>query len=377
MIKRTLEKNIKTHLSGPKAIVIMGARQVGKTTLLKQLFENDRQALWLNADQLEVRTIFEGITLNRLKAIIGEKKTIIIDEAQRISDIGIKLKLIVDQIPSTKLIVTGSSSFQLSASINEPLTGRKWEYKMYPLSFKEMAQHHGTLEEINALEQRLLYGYYPEVVKSKGNPEKILENLTNDYLYKDILEWGKIKNAAKINTLLQALALQLGNEVSYNELSRTVGLDKGTVEKYIDLLEKSFVVFTLKSFSRNIRKELRKSKKIYFYDNGIRNALIANFSPLSIRNDVGALWENFLVMERLKFHESQEKIVNQYFWRTSNRQEIDYIEERNGVIHAFEFKWNPSAKKKFPASFIKAYPQHTTQIIHPGNFENFVGLTPA
>ncbi|HHB52852.1 MAG TPA: ATP-binding protein [Saprospiraceae bacterium] len=374
MIKRDLEKNIKKHLIDKKAIVIMGARQVGKTTLLKYLFEDKDDTLWLNADQLEIRTIFNNVTLNRLKSIIGEKKIIIIDEAQRISDIGIKLKLIVDQIPSTKLIVTGSSSFQLSASINEPLTGRKWEYKMYPLSFKEMVKHHGILEEINTLEQRLLYGYYPEVIQAKGNPEKILQNLTNDYLYKDILEWGKIKNATKINTILQALALQLGNEVSYNELSKIVGLDKETVEKYIDLLEKSFVIFRLKSFNRNIRKELRKSKKIYFYDNGIRNALIANFSPLSIRNDKGALWENFLITERLKYQEIQEKIINRYFWRTTNQQEIDYIEERNGVIHAFEFKWSQTARKKFPGSFIKAYPNNTTQIIHPGNFENFVGL---
>ncbi len=374
MIHRFLSDNIKEHLQDNKAIVILGARQIGKTTLFEQLFKDKDDCLWLNGDDLETRNLFDQITTTRLKGIIGDAKYLIIDEAQRISDIGIKLKLITDQIQSVKLMVTGSSSFNLANKIVEPLTGRKWEYKMYPLSFKEMVNHHGFWNESRLLEQRMIYGYYPDVVTSDYKKESIVRNLASDYLYKDILSWGKIKKSDKLVTLLKALAFQIGNEVSFNELSRTVGLDKETVEKYITLLEQSYVIFRLNSFSRNHRNELKKSKKFYFYDLGIRNALISNFNPFVFRNDIGELWENFIIVERLKHADYSGIYSNKYFWRTKSQQEIDYIEERGGKLYAYEFKWNKNSKGKIPKSFQNAYPDSETTIIHKDNYEAFIGV---
>ncbi|MEE9438866.1 MAG: ATP-binding protein [Saprospiraceae bacterium] len=376
MIDRILAKKITKHLDDNKAIVVLGARQIGKTTLFEQLSNNKTNVLWLNADNLETRNLFDQITVNRLKTIIGDSKYIIIDEAQRIDDIGIKLKLITDQIKSVKLLVTGSSSLELANYIVEPLTGRKWEYKMYPLSFNEMVDHHGFWRESKLLEQRMIYGYYPDVVTSENEKEAIINNLASDYLYKDILSWGKIKKSEKLSTLLKALAFQIGNEVSFNELSRIVGLDKETIEKYINLLEQTFVIFRLKSFSRNQRNELKKSKKFYFYDLGIRNALISNFNPFVFRNDIGVLWENFIIVERMKYVDYNEIYSNKYFWRTKTQQEIDYIEERGGKLFAYEFKWSKNKKAKIPKTFMNAYPDSETMIVTQDNYDVFLGITP-
>lgn len=372
MIERFIENSVKSKLGDGKAIILMGARQVGKTTLLEQLFANDNNTLWFSGDESDVRALFENISSTRLKAIIGKHKTVVIDEAQRIEDIGLKLKLITDHIPDVQLIATGSSSFDLANKVNEPLTGRKWEYKMYPISFGEMVAHHGLLEEKRLIPHRLVYGYYPDVVVHAGSEKEILKQLSDSYLYKDILVWEQIKKPDKLLKLLQALAFQVGSQVSYNELGQLCGLDSKTVEKYIILLEQAYVIFRLGSFSRNLRNELKSSRKIFFYDNGIRNALIANFSQIESRTDVGALWENFLVSERMKKNSYSNMWCNNWFWRTAQQKEIDYIEEQNGQISAFEFKWSKDAKFKTPSQFLTAYPGSSFTVVHFDNVEDFL-----
>lgn len=350
----------------------MGPRQVGKTTLLNELFKEDPETLWLNGDEPDIYELFENISSTRLKAIFGNKKNVVIDEAQRISDIGLKLKLITDQIPEIQLVATGSSSFELANKVNEPLTGRKWEYKMFPLSFGEMVAHHGLIDEKRLLPHRLVYGYYPEVVTGSGEEKNILKQLADSYLYKDILRWEQINKPDKLVKLLQAIAFQIGSQVSLTELGQIAGLDSKTVEKYISLLEQSYVIFRLGSFSRNLRNELKFSRKIYFYDNGIRNALIANFTQIETRTDTGALWENFIISERLKKISYESIWCNSWFWRTTLQKEIDYIEEKDGQIAAYEFKWNPDAKHKTPKQFLAAYPNSTFQVIHQNNFDEFL-----
>ena len=282
------------------------------------------------------------------------------------------MKLITDELPEKKLIATGSSSFELANDIKEPLTGRKWEYGLFTLSFEELASHNGLLQEEAMLSHRLVYGSYPDVVLSPGNEKEVLRQLTDSYLYKDILLWQNIKKADKLVQLLQALAFQVGSEVSFNELGKLLNLDNQTVEKYIQLLEQAYVIFRINAFSRNLRKELRRGRKIYFFDNGIRNALIANFNPINLRQDSGLLWENFLISERLKTLEYNRIWANRYFWRTQDQQEIDYIEERDGVLYAFEFKWNPKKQARFSKSFTNAYPDHQLRTIHPDNFSEFL-----
>ncbi|MCL1946904.1 MAG: ATP-binding protein [Chitinivibrionia bacterium] len=372
MIKRKAINAIMKKFGDKKAIVIKGARQVGKTTLLKTMFESDDSALFLNGDEPDVQNIFENATSTLLKQILGNKKNIIIDEAQRIKNIGLKLKLITDSIPDVKLFVSGSSSLDLSNKINEPLTGRKWEYMMHPLSFGEMVEHHGLLDEKRLIEHRLVFGYYPEIVTNAGSEKEILKQLSDSYLYKDIFMWEQVKKPEKLVKLLQALAYQIGSQVSYTELSRLCGLDIKTVERYILLLEQCFVIFRLSSFSRNLRNELKFSKKIYFYDNGIRNSLIADFSLARTRRDIGGLWENFLVSERKKKNDYDEKWCNSWFWRTVEQKEIDYLEEADGKISAFEFKWNENAKYKIPKQFRDAYPDVLQKTISPNNVEDFL-----
>jgi predicted AAA+ superfamily ATPase len=375
MIERILEKQILAKINTNKAIILLGSRQVGKTTLLKSLFENSSETIWLNADEPDIQAIFANISSKRFEAIIGNKKMIIIDEAQRIPDIGLKMKLITDQLPSIQLIATGSSAFELSNKLNEPLTGRKWEFKMYPISFQEMVNHHGLLNEIRLLPHRLVYGFYPDVVNHPGNEKEILKQLSDSYLYKDLLMMDQIKKPSALVKLLQALALQIGSQVSYQELAQICGLDGKTIEKYMMLLEQSYIIFRLASFSRNQRNELKKSRKVYFFDNGIRNALIANFEHIENRTDIGALWENYLVSERIKYLAYHQKWVNNWYWRTTEQQEIDYVEEENGQLSAFEFKWNPKAKGSLPNSFRKTYPAATINRIHRENFETFLGVT--
>ena len=372
MIKRIIASKIKNYINTNKVIIILGPRQVGKTSLLKEVFKNkDKDTVWINGDSIDERSLLEQESETRYKSLFNKTKLLIIDEAQRIKNIGLNLKIIHDQL-NLKIIATGSSSFDLANKINEPLTERKLEYNLYPLSFEELANHHGLFEEIKNLPNRLIYGAYPEVVTNQGNQKEILQNLTSSYLYKDILEWSMIKKSDKLLKLLQAIAFQIGNQVSYNELANTVGLNKETVENYIDLLEKSFVIFRLHSFSRNLRNELKKSKKIYFYDNGVRNALISNFNSIELRNDVGALWENYIVSERIKYASYHQIYSNTYFWRTKTQQEIDYIEEREGKLFAYEFKWNTYKKVKIPKSFITAYPNAETKIITPKNYHEFI-----
>lgn len=375
MISRFIEKSILAHLNDKKAIILLGPRQVGKSTLLLQLTPLLKLPITLfNGDEADVRVLFKEATSTKLRSIIGNANTIIIDEAQRIENIGLCIKLIIDVLQNVKVIATGSSAFDLANKINEPLTGRKWEYYLYPFSFAEMVNHTNLLEEKRLLEHRLVYGYYPEIVNEFGDEQQRLKQLVDSYLYKDILIWEKILKPERLEKLLQALAFQLGNEVSYHELGQMTGLDNETVEKYIQILEKAFIIFRLGTLSRNLRNELKKSRKIYFYDNGLRNALINSFNPIGLRNDIGALWENFLMSERLKHLMYSENHYLRYFWRTHNQQEIDYVEEKDGLFHAYEFKWSKNAKSKFAKSFIEAYNPTKAEIITPNNFENFVGV---
>jgi len=305
--------------------------------------------------------------------LIGNAELILVDEAQRIKDIGITLKLLIDNFPEKQVIVTGSSALELSNSINEPLTGRKFEYKMFPFSFQELVSANSLLIENRLLEHRMIYGLYPDVVNNQGNEREILTNIVSSYLYKDIFEFQDIRKPEIIEKLLQALALQIGSEVSFNELSNLLGIDTATVQRYINLLEKSYILFHLRSFSRNVRNELKKSTKIYFYDNGVRNALISNYNPLAIRNDLGALWENFLISERYKRNNYQSNYANFYFWRTTQQQEIDYIEERDGQLNCYEFKWNANKKTSLSTTFSNNYQNSSFKIINPENFMDFIG----
>jgi hypothetical protein len=372
MIERKLKEIITEKLNKGKAIILMGPRQTGKTTLLKNIISSQNDFLWLNGDEPDVQALFSNLSATRLQAILGKRKTLIIDEAQRIENIGLRLKLVTDTLPDIQLIATGSSSFELANKVNEPLTGRKWEYKMFPISFAEMVIHHGLLEEKRMLHHRLLYGYYPDVVCNVGDEKETLRQLTDSFLYKDVLSWEQIQKPDKLISLLQAIAFQIGSQVSYNELGQICGLDSKTVEKYVNVLEKSYVIFRLGSFSRNLRNELKSSKKIYFYDNGIRNALIANFNQVEMRTDIGALWENFLVAERIKHLHYSRKWTNSWFWRTREQKEIDYIEESDGVIYAFEFKWNQNTKAKPVKQFIETYKNAVFEVIHRDNYEDFL-----
>lgn len=376
MIKRLLEPVIKSRMFKGKAIILLGPRQTGKTTLLKEITnEQDQKVLWLDAEETLVRNQLSNASLADLRMLIGKNKIMVIDEAQQVKNVGSTLKLIIDHIPEVQLLVSGSSALELAEEVSEPLTGRKFEFFLYPLSFEELDDHNGWIEEQRMLEQRLIYGSYPEVVTTSEIIKEILNLLAGSYLYKDIFKYKELRRPELLESLLQALALQLGAQVSYHELAQTIGADTETVQRYIELLEKSFVVFRLRSFSRNIRNELKKSRKIYFYDNGIRNTLINNFGPLSLRSDKGALWENWLVSERMKYLQYNGLYANRFFWRTHQQQEIDYIEEMDGVIHTFEFKWNNPGKIKIPATFSKAYPNHTFEIITSANYTSFLKVS--
>ncbi len=373
MIERTQAGKLKSLIGSNKAITLMGARQVGKSTLIHSLLDSDDKVLWLNGDDDDVRELFKNINSTRLKAIIGDKQIIVIDEAQRIHDIGLRIKLITDQIPGVQVIATGSSSFELSSKINESLAGRKRELKLFPLTFSEMVGHTSFLEEQRMLSHRMIYGYYPEAVTTPSEEKDILKELTESYLYKDLLSIDGIHKANVLVRLLKALSLQIGHQVSYNELGVLLGIDSKTVEKYISILEKSYIIFRLGSFSRNLRNELKTSRKIYFWDLGIRNAVIGNFSSLENRPDCGALWENFVISERLKNNEYNSAFTQSYFWRTKDQSEIDYVEEADGAMAAFEFKWNSfKSGAKCPDSFAKAYPGATFKVITPDNIEEFL-----
>ncbi|MDR2146585.1 MAG: ATP-binding protein [Tannerella sp.] len=372
MVKRDLSEILRHDLHKNKALILLGARQVGKTTLLENLSKNWNNVVWLTGDEMETQRLFENPTISRLKAEFAGVKFMIIDEAQRLMNVGLGLKLITDHLKDIQLIVTGSSAFELSNRLNESLMGRTFEYRLYPLSFSEMADFQTLREEKRLLPYRLVYGYYPNVVMQPEDNKKILQNLVENFLYKDILLLEGVKKPDRIVKLLQALAFQIGSQVSYNELGQITSLNSVTVEKYITMLEQSFVIFRLGSFSRNLRNELSKTRKIFFYDNGIRNALIGNFSSIEMRTDNGALWENFLIAERIKMLNNKERWVKSYFWRTKEQQEIDYIEEENGELRAFEFKWNINSKAKISKTFTETYSNAKTQIITPDNYVEFV-----
>ncbi len=372
MIKRILQDKIISELNLNKAIVILGARQTGKTTLLNIIFAGKEKVLIFNGDDPETRTLLTNVGTKQLEQIIGDASIVVVDEAQRIQNIGITLKILYDQFKNIRLFVSGSSSLDLANEINEPLTGRKIEHQLYPVSFKEMVNHHGLWEEKRSLNTRLIYGYYPEIVTHKGKEITLLKNLAGSYLYKDILSFGKIKKPFILDKLLNALALQIGSEVSYNKLSQLVGADKETVERYIDLLEKAFIIFKLNALSRNVRNEIKKGKKIFFYDNGIRNAIIGNFKNFELRYDRGALWENFIISERIKYLNYTGFYGSYYFWRTTQQQEIDFIEEIDGKFNAYEFKLNSKKHYKIPNTFIKNYEIENIDIITPENFEKFI-----
>lgn len=371
MFTRTIENSIKEKINSGKAIVIVGARQVGKTTLLKEILKN-KEYLFLDADDPTIRNLLSNPNTEQIRTFIGDYKYIFLDEAQRIQGIGLTLKIITDQFKDVQLFVSGSSSFDLGNELNEPLTGRKWEYEMFPISWEEYESKIGFIKSEQQLENRLLYGFYPEVINNQGKERETLKNLVNSYLYRDILAFSDIRRPEVLEKLLQALALQMGSEVNYNELSQLIGINKVTVQKYIEILEKGYIIFKLNSFSRNIRNEIKQNRKVYFYDNGIRNMIIGNFNQLDLRVDKGSLWENFLISERRKQNIYKDTFSKMYFWRTKQQQEIDLVEESNGKIIGFEFKWN-NKKTKFPQNFIDTY-KADGLVVGRENFRDFIKI---
>ncbi len=369
IVPRDIQPIIESHLFRGKAVIIYGARQTGKTTLVSMITKNYKHHLYLNCDEIDVRQKLGNRTSTELKSLLGNNRLVIIDEAQRVQDIGLTIKLMVDNFKDTQIIATGSSSFELSDRIKEPLTGRAYEFHLYPLSFSELAHIYQDHEIQRLIEQRMLYGMYPEIVLT--NNTGILAQLADNYLYKDILSYQNIKSHDTLIRLLQTIALQIGNEVSFNELGQAVGIDKKTVENYITILEQAFIIFRLRPFSRNLRNELKKLRKIYFYDTGIRNALINNFNFLNIRQDSGALFENFIIAERLKYNNNHNLRKNIYFWRTHQQKEIDYLEEEAGRLEGFEIKFSRTSFKS-PKEFLKAYPKSRIRLINKLNCLEFL-----
>jgi hypothetical protein len=375
MLHRDLEKLVNEKLNIGKAIIIYGARQVGKSTLLKMIETKvDKKILYLNCDNNDIKKQLTEPGINDLRRIFGDNELVMVDEAQRVGNIGLTLKLITDQMPEIQLIVTGSSSLDLSNQVNEPLTGRKFEYQLFPLSLKELVDHFGFIDTNRDLEQHLIYGTYPDVINNPGNEPEILNNLVSSYLFKDVFMYQDIRKPEFIEQLLEALALQLASEVSFNELAQLLKTDAHTVQRYISLLEKAFIIFRLRSYSRNVRNELKKSRKIYFYDNGVRNALLGNYSPLQSRNDAGMLWENFFISERMKFLHYNKIYAKRFFWRTTQQQEIDYIEEYDGKLSAYEIKWNQKKRVRFPITFTRNYPDAIAHIVNRENFWEHIGV---
>ncbi|MBT3946164.1 MAG: ATP-binding protein [Candidatus Marinimicrobia bacterium] len=373
--ERYLFKKVLSSLDSGKALMIVGPRRVGKTVLLKLLKKSTgREILSLNGEDPATLSLLAGKTLLQYKQLLGTARILMIDEAQKIPNIGSIIKLMLDEIEGLTAVLTGSSAFDLHHQFGEPLTGRKKTFRMYPLTFSEFSTHETALETESLLEEKLLFGGYPEVWQYETREEKsdYLIELSNDYLYRDILTLDQIRNATKLQDILRLLSLQIGKEVSTEELGRNIGLARLTVDKYLDLLEKVFVIFPVTGFSRNLRKEIAKSKRWYFVDNGILNTLLGDFRPLSQRNDVGALWENYLVSERVKRQSETGFIGKNYFWRTYDQQEIDWVEESAGKLDAFEIKWSKQ-KVKTPTAWRKAYPDATFSVIHQNNYQSFLG----
>lgn len=374
-LPRGVENDIKRELFKQQIIALYGARQTGKTTLIKQILENfSHESLYINCDEGDYRRLLnEADTTSQLKQVIGDSRLVVLDEAQRIKNIGLKLKLLIDNFPDQQIVATGSSSFDLGQEIKEPLTGRMMEFWLYPFSIPELLRSLDPVEINRRLENLLIFGAYPQVVTAASLTDKkvALKKIAQNYLYKDILKFEKIKGSEKIQKLLEALALQLGNEVAYTELANLVGISKGTVKRYLEILEKAFIIFKVRPFSRNLRKELAKLRKIYFWDTGIRNSLINNFNRLSLRNDKGALWENFIISEKAKQQNNIAKRMPLYFWRTYDQQEIDLVVDQEGKLSAYEIKWQ---KKRLsaPKAWQKGYPEAGWQVIHTENYLKLV-----
>jgi predicted AAA+ superfamily ATPase len=372
-INRELKENLLQKWDSGKVLIVIGPRQVGKTTLIRLLCEAEGNYLFINGDDAEDRLLLEDAGENKLRTIIGNYKTVFFDEAQRIKNIGLILKIIYDQIKEVRLVVSGSSALEIANEINEPLTGRKWEFNLFPFTWKELENHFGYLQNKKNIQRYMIYGMYPEVVTHPNESESVLKQIAGSYLYKDLLQYQGIRKPEVLDKLLLALALQLGSEVNYNELSKTIGIDRASVENYISLLEKAFVVFRLQPLSRNVRNEINTSRKVYFYDNGIRNTIIGNFKSLEFRQDTGALWENFVVSERIKKLNYSKWYGRCYFWRTYQQQEIDWVEEIDGSFSAFEFKWNSrKSSKKFPKTFLDNYMIDKTLVVSPENIDEFL-----
>lgn len=373
LIERTIRKHIEDRMFKGKIIIVYGARQVGKTTLIRDIeVRYDAQnPLYLNCDEPDIRELLTTKTSTELKETIGNHELILIDEAQRVPDIGLTLKLIADSFSDIQVIATGSSSFELSSSVVEPLTGRKFEFYLFPLSVQELSAVYSPLEIKRLIENRLIMGMYPEVVTNPNESKELIDELARSYLYKDILTYQGLRSPEALEKLVQALALQIGSEVSYNELAGIVGIDKKTVDAYIQILEKAFVVFRLNPFSRNLRNELKKLRKVYFYDTGIRNAVIRNLNPIHLRQDAGQLWENFLISERMKYNLNNRVHVNAYFWRSHQQQEIDYLEDNGGLLSGFEMKWG-TKRHRIPKVFLSTYKDSTIEKIDRKNFMHFV-----
>jgi predicted AAA+ superfamily ATPase len=368
-IKRHIEDAIEKDFFKGKVIVILGARQVGKSTLIRMLPScNSHKTLWMDGENADVRILLKDANSERLKQITGDNKVLVIDEAQKIENIGSVLKLFADYLKDVQVIASGSSAFELRNSLNEPLTGRKFEYTLFPLSFTEMVRHTNLLDEVRQLPQRLVYGYYPEIVTQPNDAERLLRFLSDSYLYKDILLYRGLKKPEKILELLTLLAWQIGNEVNYNELSNILKIDNQTVENYIAMLEQTFVIYKLPAFHRNHRTEMKKSKKIYFNDLGIRNALINDFRPVEIRNDAGSLFENFVINELRKQNSYNQIYADFYFWRNTEQREIDLILSKNNMLRTFEIKWNPAQKARLTRSFTNSYGETEFKVINRENF---------
>lgn len=375
MIPRLTAESLRQRIiDSTKIIIVYGPRQVGKTTLVRELIDSlPYRSLAVNADELLYQNVLSSRDLSKMKLLVDGFDLLFIDEAQRITDIGINLKILHDALPALKIIATGSSSFELANRTREALTGRTWTYELFPISVGELCLQQNAFLVQQRLEELLCFGSYPDTLQQPNKADKIqyLRELSSAYLYKDVLEMASIRHADKLRKLLQLLAYQVGSEVSLNELGNSLGMSKDTVGTYIDLLEKAFVVFRLSGFSRNLRKEVSKMDKIYFYDLGIRNVLIDNFRPLELRTDVGALWENFLVIERRKRNAYTNQFANAYFWRTYTGAELDYVEEANGQLTGFEFKFSRKSART-PASWVENYPEASFQVINQENFMPFI-----
>ena len=375
MIKRAIEERIHNALAKKKVVTIMGPRQVGKSTLAGAMIPEDANDLEINGDNTDVQTMFVNVDDTKMKVLIGNKNFLFVDEAQKIGNVGNMLKIVAEKFDDVKVIVTGSSAFKLAEAVNESLTGRKREFRLYPLSFKEMADETSVLEESRMIDHRLIYGYYPEVVTSPGDEKEVIKELIDSYLYKDVLEENEIAKQDKLVRLVQALAFQIGSTVSANELAGLVGVDAKTVERYIDILEKCYIIFTLPSYARNQRNELKFARKIYFWDMGIRNGVIGNMAPVSLRSpeELGHMWENFLIAERIKRNDyAGRTFVQHYFWRTQQKKEVELIEIEDGMMTGFEIKRKEGKRVGAPASFTAAYPDAHFECVTPSDLMSFL-----